>query len=65
MDYGRTMDIRIERADTIIYLDYSTLQCLWRITRRTWKYFGQERPDMHNECKERFDLDFYHYSSPI
>lgn len=33
-NYGRTMDIRIEKADTIIYLDFSTKKCLWRITKR-------------------------------
>lgn len=60
-NYGGTMDIRIKRADTIIYLDYPTLTCLWRITKRTLKYKGQERPDMPIGCKERFNLSFYHY----
>lgn len=60
-NYGSTMDQRIQRADTIIYLDFSTLQCLWRITKRIWKYHGRVRPDMTEECRERFDLGFYHY----
>ncbi len=60
-NYGSTMDFRIQRADTIIYLDFSTLECLWRITKRIWKYRGQVRPDMTNDCRERFDLEFYHY----
>lgn len=60
-NYGGTMDLRIEKADTIIYLDYSTVKCLWRITKRIVKYKGRERPDMPTGCKERFDLEFYHY----
>jgi len=60
-NYGGTMDIRMEKADTIIYLDYPTIKCLWRITKRILKYKGQVRPDMPEGCKERFDLDFYHY----
>ena len=60
-NYGGTMNIRIERADTIIYLDYPTWKCLWRITKRILRYRGQVRPDMPTGCAERFDLDFYHY----
>lgn len=60
-NYGGTIDLRIPRADTIIYLDYSTTKCLWRITKRIIKYKGQQRPDMSVGCNERFDLEFYHY----
>lgn len=60
-NYGSTMDIRLEKADTIIYLDYPTWKCLWRITKRTLKYWRRERPDMPQGCKERFDLEFFHY----
>jgi len=60
-NYGGTMDVRIARADTIIYLDYSTIKCLWRITKRILQYRGKVRPDMPEGCRERFDLEFYHY----
>lgn len=60
-NYGRTMDIRFAEADTIIFLDYSTLKCLWRITKRTIQYRKKERSDMTKGCKERFDFNFYHY----
>lgn len=60
-NYGRTMHIRFAEADTIIFLDYSTLKCLWRITKRTIQYRNKERPDMSRGCKERFDFKFYHY----
>ena len=60
-NYGGTMDIRIKRADTIIYLDYPTWKCLWRVTTRTVKNLGKRRFDMPSDCKERFDLNFFHY----
>jgi len=60
-NYGSTLDPRLERADTIFYLDFSTAKCLWRVTKRVWKYHGTERPDMPLGCKERFDLEFFHF----
>lgn len=60
-NYGGTFNPRIERADTIIYLKYNTLQCLYRVTKRIVKYHGKVRPDMPKGCRERFDLDFFHY----
>lgn len=59
--YGGTLHIRLEKADTIIFLDRPTLTCLWRITKRILKYRGQSRPEMPEGCPERFNLDFYHY----
>lgn len=60
-NYGSSLDIRVQKADTVIYLDFPTVSCLWRITKRIWKYHGKVRPDMPVGCKERFDLGFYHY----
>ena len=60
-NYGSTLDMRIEKADTIIYLDVPTYRCLWRITKRTWQYYGTPRPDMPAGCNERFDFEFFHY----
>jgi adenylate kinase family enzyme len=60
-NYGGTMDARIARADTIIFLDYPTWKCLYRITKRITKYWRRTRPDMTPGCNERFNLEFYHY----
>lgn len=60
-NYGSTMDIRIERADTIVYLDFPIALCLWRALKRVWQYRGRSRPDMTEGCPERFDLDFFLY----
>ncbi len=60
-NYGGTLDLRLARADTVVYLDYSTATCLWRITKRSLSYFGRARPDVPPGCRERFDPDFYRY----
>lgn len=60
-NYSSTMDLRIPRADTIVFLDYPTYKCFYRVVRRIMKYRGKERPDMPEGCKERFDFEFLHY----
>ncbi len=60
-NYGGTMDIRLERADTIIYLDISTPKALYRILKRSFIYFGKTRPDMPANCPERFSWQFIQY----
>ncbi len=60
-NYSGTFDLRLPRADTIIFLDFSTLSCLWRVLKRTIRYHGTTRPDMTKNCPERFDLEFFHY----
>ncbi len=60
-NYAGTMDIRLERADTVFYLDVSTIKCLSRVLKRIRKYEGTTRPDMPPGCNERYDFDFLHY----
>ena len=59
--YNSTLDYRLTKADTIIYLDYPTATCLWRVVKRTWKHHAKVRPHMADGCKERWNLDFLHY----
>ena len=60
-NYKETFDVRFKEADTIIYLDYSTIQCFWRVIKRIVKYNGKVRPDMPKGCKERFNLEFLYF----
>ncbi len=60
-NYGGTMAARIERADTIIYLDYPIRLCLWRALKRVLRLRGKVRPDMAEDCPERFSLEFFLY----
>ncbi len=56
--YDRTLDIRLLRADTVIFLDFSRYLCLWRVSKRIVTNFGEVRPDMADGCPERIDLGF-------
>lgn len=60
-NYGATLAPRLERADTVIYLDFPVRLCLWRLTRRIWQNRGRSRPDMPEGCPERFDAAFFWY----
>lgn len=58
-NYSGTMDIRIQAADTIIFLDIHRIICVYRAIKRFFQYRKKNRPDMVEGNKERFDLDFY------
>lgn len=60
-NYGSTLAPRLERADTVIYLDFPIRLCLWRLIRRILTHRGRARPDMPEGCPERFDLAFLWY----
>ncbi|GGA86895.1 DNA topology modulation protein [Ornithinibacillus halotolerans] len=57
-NYGGTIDIRLQAADTIIYLDIHRVICVYRAFKRMMKYRNKTRPDMGEGCNERFDLQF-------
>lgn len=57
-NYGRTMAMRLQRADTAIVLDFPTIVCLWGVIKRVITNYGTTRPDMGENCPERFDWEF-------
>ncbi len=57
-NYSRTMPMRLEKCDTIIYLDFDRWECLWGMVKRVLGNYGKVRPDMGPGCRERFDLEF-------
>lgn len=46
-----------DRADTIIYLDYSPLVCAWRYIKRWWKHRRTPRPELEGS-PEKFSFKF-------
>ena len=57
-NYTSTIDIRFAAADTIIFLDFPRLLCLYRAIKRRIQYAGRTRPDMAPGCPERIDREF-------
>lgn len=47
-----TYDSRAARADTLIWLDFPVGVRLWRVTWRTFVYWGRTRPDLPAGCVE-------------
>ncbi len=60
-NYGSTMEARIARADTILFLDLPTTHCLWNVIKRFFQYQGKSRPDMTDGNSEMLDLVFIWY----
>lgn len=60
-NYRSTMDMRMEAADTIIYLDFPSIVCLWGILKRRIMYAGKRRPDVTESCIEKIDLNFFNW----
>ena len=56
-----TLPLRLEYCDHVILLNYPTLTCAFRVIKRVSQNKGQTRPDMGNNCPERFDFNFLKY----
>ncbi len=57
-NYKSTMQIRIEAADAIIFLDYPRYLSMWRTFVRRWKFRNKKRPDMPATWKEKISWNF-------
>jgi adenylate kinase family enzyme len=47
----------LERADTIIYLDYPSIVAAWRYIKRSWMYRKNPRPELERS-PDKFSLEF-------
>lgn len=57
-NFDRTMEERVARCDTVIYLDFSRLACVMGVLKRVLTTYGKVRPDMGEGCPERIDFEF-------
>jgi adenylate kinase family enzyme len=57
-NYGWTAEIRLKAADTVIFIDFPRLLCLWRVIKRRFKYKNKPRVDMAPECPEKLNWEF-------
>ncbi|MEW6857626.1 DNA topology modulation protein [Streptococcus iniae] len=49
---------RMKEADCIIYFNFNRFTCFYRAFKRYLNYRGQTRPDMAEDCIEKFDFEF-------
>lgn len=57
-NFNRTLPLRLQYCDTVIYFDFSSPQCLWGVVSRVLKNYGKSRPDMGGYCPDHFDFPF-------
>jgi adenylate kinase family enzyme len=57
-NYGGTLDVRLARCDTVVFLDVPRMTCLWRVLRRRLEFHRWTRPDVAPECPERLTWEF-------
>jgi adenylate kinase family enzyme len=60
-NYSSTFDLKLPAADTIIFLNYPSYLCLWRVLKRRFKYRNRMRPDMPSTWREKADWGFIKY----
>ena len=57
-NYTRAFDYRIERADSIIFIDFSRYFCIYRVLKRRIQNRGKTRYDLAEGCIEKIDWEF-------
>ena len=62
---GRTIPLRLKYCDTVIYMDFSRLKCVYGVIKRMIKNYGKSRPDMGGYCPERFDMQEFSFFKSV
>lgn len=57
-NYSGTLALRLEKCDTVIFLDLPRTICTWRVIKRFFLHRKSSRPDMAEGCAEKFDWEF-------
>lgn len=57
-NYSGTLELRVRKCDTIVFLDLPRMLCLWRIMKRFFAYRDGTRPDVAEGCRESLNLEF-------
>jgi adenylate kinase family enzyme len=58
-NFSRTMGLRMDKADTIIFLDIPRFCCLINAIKRYFRYHNKTRPDLAEGCFEKIDFQYY------
>src|SRR6185436_117804 len=57
-NYGGTIEMRVNAADTVILFDLPRTVCVYRAVKRWIAYRRVSRPDIAEGCEEKFDFEF-------
>jgi adenylate kinase family enzyme len=57
-NYSGTLEQRLQKCDTIVFLDLSRVLCLLRIVKRFLIYRNGTRPDVAEGCRESLNFEF-------
>lgn len=60
--YSRTIEPRLERADTVIFLDVPRWRAVGRVLTRWLRHRGSQRPDMGEGSPEKIDWAFLRWT---
>ena len=60
-NYGNTLDLRLRRADCLLWFDLPRWLCLCRVLKRVLTGYGEVRPDLAPGCPEKWDGEFMRY----
>lgn len=61
-NYAGTLEIRMPRADAVIFLDLPRWRCMLSLIFRTFAHWGNVREGMAKDCPERMDLEFFRHA---
>jgi len=54
-NFGSSLELRLDKADTVIFLDFNRIVCICSVLKRWLTNMGKTRPDMAEECPEKND----------
>ncbi len=60
-NYGNTLELRVQVADTILFLNLNRFICLYGAIKRYFMYKNKTRSSMTAGCEEKIDFEFIKY----
>lgn len=57
-NYASTLELRVEKADMIIFLDYNRFVCVNGVLKRVFKNRKKQRDDLPDGCLDKLDFKF-------